>query len=226
MYANVPAGFATAVATLIAGNGTAARVLIDQQLAAVATGTTPQFYGGGTIVDATASSTDSASHNLELWLANILTTVGAGTGSVTTTTSTIPRSSGSWIADGWNVGDLVMTFAPIGTALNSGVDGTVGVVTAVTALTLTLSGTPIAALALATGTRVCRVSSLFVAPVAANSGTNGTLASVNLVNSATDGSVLRAERKFGVNDLIAVSSATAVSAAPAYVSVQAQFAKY
>lgn len=229
-YAAVPAYFRHAPAvTLIAANGTAAKVLVDPMASAVASiiaPPTPLYYGGGTVLDMTATSTDGSDKILSVWHGYVATTVGSVTGAVTTTTSTIPRASGSWVTDGWLVGDLVMTFAPTGVAPNASVDGVLGIVTAVSTSTLTLSGTPLAALALATGTRICRMSHLFKATVAANSGTNGTLSAVSLVNSAMDGSALRYERKLGESDLIAISAASAISTLPAYINVAAQVARY
>lgn len=64
------------------------------------------------------------------------------------------------------------------------------------------------------------------AGVAASSGSNGSGASVALLDHTNDGSLLRAERKLGANDLLAVAVATAVGALPAYINVSAQVARY
>jgi hypothetical protein len=227
LNAAVPAAFINTATNLIAATALTAKVMVEQMAAAAATATSPLYFGGGSVIDITASSTDAAAKDVILWQGSVVTTVGGSTGTATTTTSTITRASGSFITDGWQVGDLVMCFAaPSLSAPNAAVDGVLGIITTVAATTLTVNGTPFAALTLATGTRICRMSCEFRATVAAGAGTNGTTASVNLLNNGNDGSVLRYERKLGVNDLLAVSAASAVSALPAYISLGAQVARY
>lgn len=226
LYGIVPAAFINAIATLIAADGTAAKVLLEPQAAAVATATSPLFYGGATAIDITAASTDAAAKDVILWHGQVVTTVGGSTGVASTTTGTITRATGSFITDGWKPGELVMVFNAPDQARQAGVDGVLGVVSAVTATTLTVNGTPFTAATITTGARICRMSYDLRAPVAANAGTNGTSATVNLLNNGNDGSVVRYERKLGANELLAVSVATAVSALPAYITVGAQVAKY
>lgn len=222
-----PSGFEIAPpVTFIAANGTAAKVLVEPYPAAAAAGNDPAFYGACTVLDLTASSTDGSSKDVILYRGRVATTQGAGTGAMATTSSTIPRLSGDFIADGWRVGDLVMTFAPPSLAPNAGVDGILGVVTAVAALTLTVNGTPFAALTLAAGTRIVRVRHLFRAPVAANSGTNGALVNVALLGNGLDSSLLRSEMKLGPNGMLIAAMQAAVSALPAYISIDAPVARY
>lgn len=225
LHAAVPAAFGTGIATLIAADSTRAKVLVEPQAAAAAGATSPLFLGGASVLDITAASTDSANKDVQLWLGSVATTVGASTGSTTTTTSTIVRTSGDFIADGWEPGDLVMIFGARGAAAQA-VDGVLGIVSGVAALTLTVNGTPFSALTLTTGARICRMAHLFRAPVALDSGTNGTVASAGLLNNALDGSAIRYERKLAENELLAVSAQAAVSALPAYISVNAPFARY
>lgn len=224
----VPGLFESAACSFVNGNGTAARVVVEPQPGAAATGNLPAFYGGFSLLDLIASSTESSSsRDVQLWLAEVLTTQDAtNTGAMVTTTSTIPRASGSFIADGWRLGDLVMTFAPPGTAPNAAMDGILGIVTTAAAGTLTVNGTPFAALTLAAGTRVCRVSPLMRAPVAAGSGTNGTTAAVSLLNGALDGSIVAGERKFGPSDMLVAGMQSAVTAGATYVALVAQYARY
>lgn len=214
-------------ASFIAANGTVAKILVDQLPAAIATSLVPQLYGGGTVIDLVAVNSDSIAHDVLLYEGFVATTQSAGTtGAMTTTTSSIPRTSGSFIADGWQVGDVAMCFAPYGTAPNAGVDGIPCIVTAVAALGLTLNGTPIAALALAAGTRVCRVAQRVRQTVAAGAGTNGTQASQALIASYGDGTMVRTELKIGSNNILAAAMQSAVSALPAQVSLSTVLAQY
>jgi hypothetical protein len=224
-FAVVPSGFENATASLIAASGLAARVLVDQFPSAAAAGNLPAFFGGCSVIDITAVSTDTVSKDVLLYHGIALTTVGASTGTATSTTSTLVRASGSYITDGWELGDLVMAFAPKSEALNPA-DGLLGIVTSLAALTLGVNGTPLAAGTLVAGTRICRMSLDVRASVPLGSGTNGSAPSVGLLNHGNDGSLLRYERKLGANELMAVAVATAVSALPAYINVSAQVARY
>lgn len=214
-------------ASFIAANGTVAKILVDQMAPQLATTLAPALYGGGTVIDLVGVNSDSVSHDVLLYQGFVATTQSAGvTGTMTTTTSSIPRTSGSFIADGWQVGDVAMCFAPFGTAPNAGVDGIPCTVTAVSALGLTLNGTPIAALALAAGTRVCRVAQRVRQTIAAGAGTNGTTASQALIASYGDGTMVRTELKIGANNILAAAMQAAVSALPAQVSLSAVIAQY
>lgn len=228
IYANVPVAFLQPPpVSFSVTNSTVAKVLIEPQPAVAETSTTPQYYGGCTAIDLVATSSDASNKALMIYQCTVATTQDAGnTGAMTTTTSTIPRTTGSFITDGFLVGDQVMTFAPFGTAPNAGVDGIPCILTGVAALTLTLSGTPIAALALAAGTRVVRVNTHGRVPVLANSGTDGTVASTQLIGNALDNSLLTTELKLGPLNLLAVAMQAAVSALPALVSVASTIARY
>lgn len=228
--ANVPAGFLSPAPTSFTiTNSTIAKVIVDTYPAAASGALTPQFYGGCTLLDLMATSTDGTARDVQLYKGTVQTIVGASTGACTTTTSTIPRSSGSFIADGWLVGDQVMVFAPVGTAPHAAVDGILGVITSVAALTLTLSGTPIAALALATGTRICKVTPKFRATIAANSGTTNALPAIPLLNHANDASKVAEndhQLPLGINNLLIASMPVAVSALPAAVTFDPVLALY
>lgn len=226
LNAAVPAAFLCAEATLIAAQGTAARMLVDVQAAVAAGATTPLYYGGGTVIDITASSTDAAAKDLILWQGTVATTVGGSTSTATTTANTLARASGSFILDGWLPGELVMVFSPFGTAATPGVDGILGTVTGVASGVLTVNGTPFSAQTLPTGARLCRMFPVCRATVAAGAGTSGAQPSQALLGNGQDGSLLRFERKLGPNDILAVSAQAAVSALPAYISVGAQLARY
>ena len=228
IYAITPAAFKMPPpVTFTAANTTLAKVLVDAIPSAAATGNDPLFVGGCSVLDILATSSDAANKDVLLYVGQIATTQGSGpTGAMTTTTSTIPRATGSFITDGWLVGDLAMCFAPFGTAPNAAVDGILCVVTGVAAGTLTLNGTPIAALTLATGTRIVRVSPYMRVTVAAGSGTNGTTSNVNLLNNGADSSVMRYERKLGPTDMLIAAMQATTSAVPAAVSLSTQIARY
>lgn len=212
--------------TFVIGNSTLAKVLIDATPGAAASGTNPALYGGGTVIDITAVSTDSTARDVITYIGTIATTQGSATGAMTTTTSAIVRASGSFVTDGWQVGDLVMTFAPFGTAANTAQDGVLGIVTTVAALTLTVNGTPLAVLTLAAGTRIVKVVQKLRATVAISAGSNGTTASLGLLGHQMDGSSIRSELKLGANNMLIAAMQAAVSALPAYVSLDAVLALY
>lgn len=227
-YATTPTGFPhPAPATFTASNTTIAKVLVDLLPAAVAASPLPAYYGGCTVIDLIATSSDSVARDVQAYIGTVATTVGASTtGAVTTTTSTIPRVSGSFIADGWLVGDLVMTFTAFGTAPNVAVDGILGVVTTVAALTLTLSGTPIAALALATGTRIVKVTPRLRVTVPLGAGTTSGVGSQGMLNQSIDGATLKYEIKLGPNNMLITAMAATISALPVYVSIDPTIATY
>jgi hypothetical protein len=224
-YAAVPAQFQTAAVSFIAVDTTTAKVLVEPMAAVAAGATSPLLSGGCTVIDMTASSTDAAAKDVTVLLGQVLTTVGTNTGAVTTTTSTIVRTVGDYIADGWKPGEVVMMFNNPANQRQT-IDGVLGVITAVAALTLTVNGTPLFVATPTSGVRICRMSPLFRTPVPANSGSNGTVPNVALLGASMDSSGLRTERKLGATDLLAVSLSAAVSALPAYISVNAQVARY
>lgn len=213
-------------------NSTVAKVVIEPQVKApgVAATPTPDFYGGGTLLDLVAASTDAAPKDIIMWLGTILSTVGAASGAVTLTAQNkLSRVAGSWITDKWLVGDLVMTFAPVGSAqVAAGIDGIVGVVTAVVALDLTVNGTPWVAGAqvLTTGTRVVNVSQLFRATIAANAGNTAAIPNASLLANPMDSAVIKSELKLGEGSMLIASMQAAVAALPAYISLSPRIALY
>lgn len=220
-YANVPAVFlGPHPITFIAANGTVAKVVVEPMPAQVAASPAPPFYGGGTILDLTAVSTAATAVLLNLYMGQVTTTQSIATGNISTTTSTFDRALGSFLSDGWRVGDLAMAFAPENVAPNASVDGILAQVTSVSALTLTLNGTPLAALSpLAAGTRLARVGLLFRSSVPAQSGSTGASKNVNLIGHALDSATVRTEVKLGADSLLIAAPVSAVPALPAYVSL-------
>lgn len=226
-FAAVPAAFIRKNATLIAANGTAAKPVVDVLAAAAQSATTPLYYGGGTLIEMSAVNAAASAVSLQLWNAEVLTTVGGATGASTTTASTVTRAAGSFITDGFRVGQIVMIFAPSTEAPNAAVDGIPGVITTVAALQLTVNSTPFAALSLVTGSRICSAAPKHVSLVAASAGTSATVRSADLLHVASgDGYLERAEWKLGINNILAVAATVAVPALPAYVAIEAAVARY
>lgn len=226
VHSNLPALVDNGMTTLVASDGTAAKVLIEPQAPAAAGATSPLLFGGCAVIDITAASTDAAAKDLNVWHGKVLTTVGGATGAVVTTTSSIPRTIGSFIADGFKPGDLAMVFNDPTQSRQPGLDGVLGIVTAVSALALTLHGTPLAAVAVTAGARICRMSYDARVLVPASAGTNGASRTVAMIASQYDGSILSTHRNLAANELLAVSAVAAVSALPSWVNVGAQIVRY
>lgn len=226
----VPSGFKGGLpCSFIAADGVKAKLVADNTTPQAGSATLARLVGGSSVIDLTVSSSDAAAKEMIMWYGTVYTTVGASTGTVTTTTGTIGRLSGSFIADGWVAGDLVMMFAPTakGAAIVAGAnDGIWGIVTSVAALTLTVNGTPFSATTVAATTRICRMAYGFKAPIVANAGTSASIENVSLLGHDNDKSLLKYEKKLGADDVLALSMAQAVSALPAIVSVEAVVALY
>lgn len=213
--------------SFIAANGTTAKILVDKTAPAVLTANSPQFYGGVSVFDIVASSSDIADKDLKLYVGTIKTTQDpTNTGALTTTTSSLARALGSWITDGWTIGDQAMVFAPSTVASNAEVDGIMCTVTGVTGTTLTFNGTPLAALTLAALSRIVKVSLICATKVQLGAGSVNGNASVPLLGNTNSGSIVTNERKLGLSDLLIVAPAAAVSALPCAITVNAQTAYY
>lgn len=232
-HVNMPGKFLNGLlASFIAADGTAAKLLVDDSsaLAAAATASSPRLYGGYSLIDLTASSTDSSAKDFQFYDGTIYTAVGGSTGTVTFATNKITRASGSWVTDGWMAGDLVMCFSPAakGSAIarTAGIDGVLAIVTSVTSTDINVNGTPFNAGAAQTGLRICKVSPLFRATIAANAGQSNVVASQKLLGYGYDGSAMKQERKIGSNDIFAVAPVAAVSALPAVISFAPKLALY
>ena len=209
-------------ASFIAADTTIAKILFEPATAD-AGAATPR-YGGATLLDLTATSTDAVAKDVLLWLGEIRTTQETtATGDVTLTAQNkLSRAAGSWIANGWKPGMSVMTFTPPGTAqIAAAIDGIAGIVTAVTALDLTVNGTPFAAGTnlLTAGTRFVQTAQLFRATVAANAGNTAAIPNVSLLGNLMDSSLIRTEFKLGSSCMLIAGMQTAVSALPAQVFV-------
>lgn len=223
--AAVPASFISFRNTFIASDSTAAKVLLEPQAAAVGSTTSPTYFGGASILDLVATSTDSANKDVILYSGTVMTTTGASTGTVTTTTNTIVRTTGDFYIDGWKAGDLVMLFGAANAGRQAN-DGVLGIVTSLTSTVLTVNGTPFSALTLNTGVRIVKVSPLFRDTVPLNSGNSASIPAKNLLNSSNSSSTIIGERKIGENEMLIAAMQSAVSALPAYVSIHGQAARY
>lgn len=231
-YAVTPIGFQALPlnAAFTNGNGTILRAVVDgsqfsQNLAPAANA--PVAYGGGTLIDLNASSTDGTARDVLLYDGRTLTTQSAGaTGTLSTTASTIVRATGSFITDGWRVGHGVVLLTPDGLAEDAQA-GIFGIVTGVSATTLTLNGTPLTVNAgLAAGTRVVRARPLGRVTVAIQQGTGSTNPlPLDVITTLSNGLTVKTERKFGVNDLLLAGMQAAVTAG-AQVSLGGLIALY
>lgn len=180
--------------------------------------------GGQRVFDGSFSSTDSVARSVLIWIGTTLTRqANMGVASVTTN-NTINRTSGSFITDGWKLGDSAMIFdAP--TAANN---GNLSVVTAVTSLTLVFNGAGLTNETLTT-VRVMRVALRTRRGVPLNSGNADSAPAVLLLGGSQDPSSFPAPDtgiSLDENSVIAFSAVAALSALPAQIMACASSALY
>lgn len=226
-FAAVPASFQSAGCSFNV-NGPLAKVVVEPMLAAAESATTPRFYGGCSLLDLIASSTDANARDIILWQADILTTQGAGTtGTVTASAVSLTRVSGDWLADGWKLGDIVSAYVPP-SAATDGNEGKFGAVNAITStvLSFTVIGNAWTAAALTAGSRICRMKQLFKAQIPVNAGNTNAIPNVSLLGNAMDASLLRAERKLGTTEMLVAQLPVAPGALPITIGLAAQIARY
>lgn len=221
--ANVIGGFTDNLqASFIAASGVLANVLADVAPAA------GNYTGGQRVFDIVATSTSGADNALLLWDGTQMTLyANMGTAATTATTNaTITRTTGSFITDGWKAGDSAMCFGSAGASNN----GNVGIVTAVTATTLTFSGIPsgFSANAEGAGFRVIRVTRRAWTAIPANAGHATAVSTlypnVQLLAAANDGALDQTGIELGAASLLLVSCYQAVAALPAVIQVCAKSA--
>ena len=232
-YGNLPAGFRSPKPiAFTATNGTTAKILVEQAPAALANASLPPYYGGCTLLDLTATSTDSSDKDVILYVGALLTTQDpTNTGTITTgSQNSLTRAAGSFIADGWEVGALAMIFAAAGVAqVVTGIDGIPLIVTGVTATVLTFNGTPLTAGSnvLSAASRLFAVSDKARITVTANAGNSSSIPNVRLLaNSTYDASVVTTELKLGADNIMAAAMQSAVSALPAQVKLLPSIGRY
>lgn len=232
----LPGYWALKQAAFTVTNGTRAKVLVDITPAAVVAAVAGEtalpngesavrqrvLQGGCRVLDGMVSSTDAAAKSLQIWNATQLTKqADMGTANFATT-STFTRSAGSFLADGWLVGDAAMAFGATTDANN----GVALVITGVVAGTLTVNGTPLTIEAMAAGSRICRVTRHTQKAVPANSGNSDTLPAVPLLGGTQDPTIDTSGRSLGANDMIVVGLVAAASAVPAQIMVTANIGLY
>lgn len=211
LYQNLNCG-----AAFTSNSGTTIRAVVDGTILAPAssTATSPALYGGCSIIDLNATSTDSVARDLLLYEGRVLTTQGSGTtGTLSTATNGISRTTGSWITEGWKVGHGVILIGP-DTAAEDAQAGIFAVVTGVNATTLSLSGTPLTVnAALAAGTRVVRARPIGRASLKAQQGMTTTDPTpLDIISYMANGRTMRQEWKVGFNDMLLAGPASAVTA--------------
>jgi len=214
---NTPGMFANIAEAFTSANGTTARVVQD---VTPASGT---LTGGCRVFDLVASSTDASARSINVYVGVVLTTQSASsTGALAVTTqNTLSRAAGSFIAEGWRVGQSVMVAAPAGLSAN-GSDGLLGIVTAVNASTLQVNGTPFTNETLGAGSRLIKVAFRQQVSVGSNAGTLNSNAS--LLGSGNDTSKDPSGIELGANGVLIAALATAVSALPAQVFIDGHVA--
>jgi len=220
---NVIGGFSdTLQVGFIAASGTLAKVLAD---AVPASG---NYTGGQRIYDMVATSTSGADNSLLVW-EGVQLSLYANMGVVNTTATTnatVTRTVGSFLTDGWKVGDSAMCLGSVGASNN----GNVATVTSVTALTITFNGVPagFSANVEGVGFRLIRVTRRAWTLVPANSG-NATavstlLPNVQLCAAPNDLTLDSLGIELAANSLLLVSCYQAVAALPAVIQVTAKSA--
>lgn len=220
------------IANLTVTNGTQAKVLVDitpaQVVAAVAGETALPgesavrqrvLMGGCRIIDGLIASTDAAAKSLAVWQGR-QTSLFADMGAPTiTATNTINRTAGSFVTDGYKIGDAIMLFGAT-TAAN---DGVLAVLTGVSLLALTVNSTPFTNETCAAGFRVVRVARAYQKAVPANSGNADATDAVSLFSTKqTDTTGIQ----LGATGMLIVGLVAAASALPAQISVSANVGLY
>lgn len=241
---NTPLEYRHFLTSLTVINGAAAKILVDCQLPGVAAavpgelalpGETPVRQrvrqGGCRIIGGSIASTDGSVRSVLFYIGECLTTQDtAATGVMALTTGSATRAAGSFVADGWRPGDSLMLFGPlsannVGSATQANV-GLLAQVTAVSALALTVAGTPFTADgALPSGARLFRVALRTRRPVAVNAGSIDATPPVPLMGGTQDPATAAlpdAGWELGVNGALIVAVTAAVSAAPARLDFLAE----
>lgn len=217
---NVPGAFATICESFTTTNGTKLRPVTQTYAAA------GNFTGGCRVFDLFASNTDASNaKTLQVYDGTVLTTQGTSpTGAMAVVTqNTITRANGSYITDGWRVGQTAVLSAPVGSAENAS-DGIPVIITAVNALSLVLNGTLLTNETLVAGTRLIRAAQRTVVSVPASAGANSSTANVALIGTSTDTSKDTSGIELGTNDLLLIGPGAALAALPAQLHVTGKIA--
>jgi len=239
-------------ASFIAANALRAKILVDHSPGGLVLPDSSSFpanqpqitRGGQRIIGGSIASSDGTAKDVLQYIGTTLTTQSTvATGALAVaTTSTITRATGDFRLDDWKVGEALMifgagptTFGGVGTqdysnnagtltALSS--SGVIATITAVSATTLTVNGTPLTVESLA-GCRLIRVVQDFRQTVAFNSGNAAATASVKLIggtNQSDVNNLLAADQgiSLGATEVYIVAMQAAVSALPARIDFNAK----
>lgn len=241
---NTPLEFRHFPTSLSVTNGTNAKILGDCQSASVAAAVPGETMlpgeptlrqrvrqGGMRIIGGSISSTDGTARSVLIYIGECLTTQDAAvTGVLGLTTGSVTRTIGSYITDGWRPGDSLMLFGPpsannVGSATQANV-GALAQVTVVSALALTVAGTPFTAdAALPSGARLFRVALRTRRALAANAGNADATPPVVLMGGTQDPASANLPDtgwELGANNALIVAVTAAVSAAPARLDFLAE----
>lgn len=214
-------------ATFIAADGTRLKTVLHRAPAGASIGVL-QSTGGHRIFDVTAVSADTASKDVNLYVGKALTTRVAGTtGNITVAASTWTRALGNYLTEGWRQGDLAAIITPptLAPAVN---EGTLGVVSSLTATVLTFNGTPFSAETLSTdGAMLVRLSPKGrIQPSTPSVAGTPAFPAVSFIGSVQDNSADRVGMNIGADELLLAQVSAAVAALPAWISVDAREGRY
>lgn len=224
----------------VAADTTQAKILVDETAAQVMAaisgeaalpgeGTTIRqriLHGGCRVIDGSISSTDGVAKSLLIWLGRVLSRTSDFGATLTITGQNVfNRASGSFLTDGWRAGDTVMPFG-MTTAANNGV---AGLVTTVTALALTVNGTPYTNETMPATARLIRASQRTRRAIAINAGNADAAPAVALMGGSQDPAAAALPDtgySLGDVDVLIASMAATISALPARIDVHATTARY
>lgn len=181
--------------------------------------------GGCLVIDGLITSSDASARNLVMYTGN-QTTLFANMGAPTITgTNTVNRTVGSFVTDGYLVGMTIMCFGDTVQVANNGI---LLIVTGVTSLTITVSGTPLTNETSAAGFYMVIVAQTTNKAIAANSGNNGTVPSIALIGGLLEPRTQNNPYgiELGATGMIIVGMAANISALPAVVAVSAHYGLY
>lgn len=245
--ATYPSYFSALPTTFTVGNTTLAKVVVDVNqplIMPVLNGEVPIpgesavrqriRTGGCRVIDGSITSTDGTARSILYYLGTQTSLYsGGGTvpslaamGTVTVTSSTITRTTGSFITEGYLVGDLIMTFG----SLQTGNNGLLSIVTGVAAQTLTVNGTSLSAQnPEGAGFRIFTVGLLTRKGIPLSSGNTDAAPPVPLLGGSQDparAALPDAGLSLGENDALIMAMVANVSALPAYVAITPVVALY
>ena len=173
---------------------------------------------GSRVHGVAVASTDSGASTMILYHAQRMTLQSAmGTGALTDSTDTCTRTSGSFITDGWLVGDRLFVHGPTPLANTFFVT-----LTGVAALTLTFTGSTVdTAENLPSGAILYRLAQLHLTTLAANAGNAASTDALDMLITDWPAADATPDRylTLGANDALVFSVGTAVGASPDRVDI-------